>query len=110
MKAMIKRALGWDQRTEGEKVAFRRFLIVCGSLLRDLRLYLGSHALSLFPTPLWFKRKLASLYLEKAAADFGSGANSAALQAARLAATLCPEVPVYWALSHIMLPGEGYHY
>jgi hypothetical protein len=109
MKVILKTILRWDQRTEAEKAGLRRFLIFCSRVRRDLvGLYLGC-VISLFPTSLWFKRKLASIHLEKAAANLGSGANSAALQAAKHAVALCPELRMYWALSHIMLPGEGYH-
>ena len=106
MKAIVKNILGWHQRTEAEKAAFRRFLFVHHRLLRAL----GSCVISLFPAPLWFKRYLASLYVEKAIIDMGSGANSAAMHAAKYAVTLCPDVPRgYWVLSNIMLPGEGIH-
>jgi hypothetical protein len=93
---MFKRILRWDQRTEAEKVAFRRFLIFRRSVPRTLGLQLGSRVISFLPTPPWFKRKLASLYSGKASADVGSEANSAAEEAARR--------------SHIVLPGEGYHH
>lgn len=106
MKTMVKRILGWHQRTEGEKAALRRLLFVHHRLLRAL----GSCLISLFPSPPWFKRYLASLYVEKATMDIGAGASAAALQAAKHAITLCPEVPRgFWVLSDIMLPGEGSH-
>ena len=107
MKTILKRVLGWDQRTEAEKFAVRRFLI---RPYRALGPYLGSALVSLLPTPLWFKHKLAWLYLEKANTDVGLEATSSALKAAWRAADLCPELEVYMALSNIILPGEWYHY
>ena len=88
MRAMLKRVLGWDQRTEAEKAAFREWRY---HPLRALGVYLGFQVISLSPIPLRFKR-LAPLYVEKAVA-LGSEANSAAIQAARHAVTLYPNVP-----------------
>ena len=97
MRAMLKRVLGWDQRTEAGKAAFREW--------RNHPL--GALVISLSPIPLRFKR-LAPRYVEKAVA-LGSGANSAAIQAARHAVTLCPNVPGgYGVLADIMFPGETY--
>jgi hypothetical protein len=105
MKAMVKRLLGWHQRTETEKAALRRLLFALHGPLRAL----GSCLISLLPSPPWFKRYLASLYVEKARMDIGSGASAAALQAAKHAVTLCPELTAgFWVLTDIMLPGEGY--
>ena len=58
MRAMLKRVLGWDQRTEAEKAAFRECRY---HPLRALGVYLGSHVISLFPIPLRFKRTCATL-------------------------------------------------
>jgi hypothetical protein len=110
MKTLVKRILRWDQRNETEKATLRRSLTISRSVRRDLGLYLGSQVTSLFLTPLWFKRRLASLYLERAAAEFGAGANASALEAGTCAITLCPDLSIYWEWAHIMLPGEGYHY
>jgi Methyltransferase domain len=106
MKATLKMVLGWDQRTEAEKAAFRRRLY---QPLVALGLYLGSRVISLFPSPLWFKRNLAWLYVKKAELDLGSGANSAAMQAAKHAVALYPDVPEgYYVMGNIMFPGETY--
>ena len=102
---MLKRVLGWDQRTEAEKAAFREWLY---HPLRALGVYLGSHVISLSRSH-FGSSALRQLYVEKAVA-LGSGANSAAIQAARHAVTLCPNVPRgYEVLSDIMLPGESYY-
>jgi hypothetical protein len=105
MKAMLKRFLGWDQRSDPEKVAVRGFRY---RLTRALGLYLVSDALSFFPIPR-FKRNLASLYVEKAVALRSEANPIAAMQAARHAVTLCPDVlGGYDVLSNIMLPGQPY--
>jgi hypothetical protein len=104
MKALLKRLFGWDRRTDAEKLPFRRFRY---HLLRAPGFYLGSRVLSLLPIP-DSNRKLASLYVKKALA-LGSWANSVAMQAARHAVTLNPDVSGgYDVLSNSMLPGERY--
>ena len=101
---MLKRVLGWEQRTEAEKAAFREWRY---HPLRALGAHLGFQVISLSPIPLRFRR-LAPLYVEKAVA-LGSGANSAAIQAERHAVTLSPNVPGgYGVLADIMFPGETY--
>ena len=102
MNTIIKRVLGWDQRTDAEKMAFRRFRY---HLLRILGFYLASNILLfLFPIP-WLKRKIAPLYVTKAVA---TSAGSAATNAAWHAVTLFPDVPGgYDALANIMLPGQS---
>jgi hypothetical protein len=48
MKLVLKRVVGWDRRTEAEKVMLRHRL----QSIRYRLLYLASHVLSLLPIPL----------------------------------------------------------
>jgi hypothetical protein len=50
MKLVLKRVVGWDRRTDAEKVVLRHRL----QLIRYRLLYLTSHVLSLLPIPLVF--------------------------------------------------------
>ena len=106
MKAILKRFLRWDQRTDAEKVAFRR---VRYHLFRFLGFYLVSPVLlHLFPIP-WVKRNLASLYVNKAVA-LGPSASLAATEAAKQAISIYPNVPGgYDALAKIKFTGQGYY-
>jgi hypothetical protein len=81
-------------------VAVRQF---CYHLLRPL-----INVISLVPAPLRLKQGLASFCAEVAIAKFHSG-DSAAIQIARYAVSLCPDYRAYTALSEIMLPGESYY-
>jgi hypothetical protein len=109
IKMMLKRILRWDQRTNAEKAMLRRLLY--HHLIGALGIYLASDVfVSFLLAPLSFKRKLASLYVAKAAADLGCGLNSTAMQAARRAVSLWPDVPGgYYVISNAMFPGESYY-
>src|SRR5947208_7611450 len=108
-KMMLRRILRWDQKTKAQKAMLRRLLY--HHLIGALGVYLVSHIFMLFsPVPLWFKRRLASLYVAKAAADLDCGFTTAAMQGARQAVALWPDVPGgYYIISNAMFPGETYH-
>ena len=106
MKTAFKGIIGWNQRSDVEKVAFRRLQY---HLLRIFGFYLAFNVLAFFfPMP-WLKRNLASLYVKKAVALTPS-APLAATQAAKRAITLFPDVSGgYDSLANIMLPGLSYY-
>jgi hypothetical protein len=106
---MLRRILRWDQRTKAQQAMLRRLLY--HHLIGGLGVYLVSGIfMSLSLVPLSFKRRLASLYVAKAAADLDCGLNSTAMQAARHAVSLWPDVPRgYYIISNAMFPGETYY-
>ena len=109
IKPMLKRILRWDQITKAQKAFIRRLLY--HHLIGALGVYVVSRLFMAFlPMPLSVKRRLASLYVAKAAADLGCGLNSAAMQAAKRAVSLWPDVPGgYYVMTNAMFPGETYH-
>jgi Methyltransferase domain len=109
IKMSLRKILRWDQRAKAEKGMLRRLLY--HHLLGALGIYLVSHVfLSFSLVPLSFKRKLASLYAAKAAANLDCGLTLAAVQAAKRAVSLWPDVPGgYYIISNAMFPGETYH-
>jgi hypothetical protein len=109
IKMMLRRILRWDQRTKAQKGMLRRLLY--HHLLGALGVYLVSYVFMSFSlVPFSFKRRLASLYVAKAGADLDCGLNSTAMQAAKRAVYLWPDVPGgYNIISNAMFPGENYH-
>jgi hypothetical protein len=105
---ILRRILGWDHKTKVQKAMFRR--IIYHYLASGIAIYpLSDLAISFLRVPNWFKRKISALYVAKAAADLDCGFHCAAIEGARRAIALWPDVPGgYYVISNAMFPGDNY--